>query len=95
MAQPVWLITAASSGFGRQIALEALSRGHKVAATARNASKLSELKQAGATTYDLDVTWDLPKIQSTVDRVQKEHGRIDILINAAGYILEGAVEETS
>ena len=52
---PVWFITAASSGFGKAVALEALSRGHRVIASARNLSRIAELKDAGADTVVLDV----------------------------------------
>jgi NADP-dependent 3-hydroxy acid dehydrogenase YdfG len=93
MDSPVWFITAASSGFGRFIALEALKRGHKVIATARKASKLADLKANGAVTMDLDVTQPLDEIKAVVKEAQKVYGRIDILLNAAGYVLEGAVEE--
>ena len=65
MAQtPVWFITAASSGFGKYIALEALSRGHKVIASARSTSRIADLKEKGADTVDLDVTWPLEKIDA-------------------------------
>ncbi|KIW13492.1 hypothetical protein PV08_08680 [Exophiala spinifera] len=94
-SSPVWLITAASSGFGKFIALEALSRGHMVLATARNATKIDDLKSAGAKTYALDVTWDTTRLQTAVDQMVQDVGRIDILVNAAGYILEGALEEVS
>jgi NADP-dependent 3-hydroxy acid dehydrogenase YdfG len=90
---PVWLITAASSGFGKGIALEALARGFTVVATARNAAKLEELKSKGAITADLDVTHDLEKLTSTVAELHAQVGRFDVFINAAGYILEGAIEE--
>jgi NADP-dependent 3-hydroxy acid dehydrogenase YdfG len=95
MSSPVWFITATSSGFGKSIALEALNRGHKVIATARSPAKIQDLKDAGAYTLALDVT-DSPKnIASVVADAHSQHGRIDYLINAAGYILEGAVEEAS
>ncbi|KAF2757863.1 NAD(P)-binding protein [Pseudovirgaria hyperparasitica] len=92
---PVWLITATSNGFGKGIAELALARGHRVIATARNTAKIAGLKESGASTLALDVTWPLPQIKETVKEAQKIHGSIDILVNAAGYILEGAVEETS
>lgn len=95
MSSPIWLITAASSGFGKFITLEALSRGHTVLATARNPAKIDDLRSAGAKTYALDVTWDMARIQTAVDQMVKDAGRVDILVNAAGYVLEGALEETS
>jgi NAD(P)-dependent dehydrogenase (short-subunit alcohol dehydrogenase family) len=95
MSQPVWFITAASSGFGREIALNALARGHRVVATARNAAKIQDLADAGATTLSFDVTAPQPDIEAVAARVASTHGRIDYLINAAGYILDGAVEEAT
>ena len=59
MTQLVWFVTGCSTGFGRELVLAALSRGDKVIATARNASKLELLKEAGADTMQLDVTASL------------------------------------
>lgn len=92
---PVWFITAASSGFGKYIALEALSRGHKVVASARSTSRIADLKEAGADTVALDVTWPLSEIEKLAKEVNEKYGRINHLVNSAGYILVGAVEETS
>lgn len=90
---PVWLITAASSGFGKGIALEALARGYTVVATARNSSKLEDLENKGAIVADLDVTHPLDKLNATIADLHAKVGRFDVFINAAGYILEGAIEE--
>ncbi|KIV99087.1 uncharacterized protein PV09_09191 [Verruconis gallopava] len=95
MSSPVWLITATSGGFGRQIALEVLRRNHQVIATARDVSKVEDLKSAGADTASLDVTDKLENIQRTVSEAVSKFGRIDYLVNIAGYILEGAAEEAS
>jgi NADP-dependent 3-hydroxy acid dehydrogenase YdfG len=95
MSAPVWFITAASSGFGKYIALEALSRGHKVIASARKPSSIQDLKSAGAHTITLDVTDTLDNIKAIVADAYAQYGRIDYLINAAGYILDGAIEEAS
>ena len=92
---PVWFITAASSGFGKYIALEALSRGHKVIASARSASRIADLAEKGADTVTLDVTAPLEQIKQVAKEANDKYGRITHLINAAGYILVGAVEETS
>ncbi|PTB68098.1 NAD(P)-binding protein [Trichoderma citrinoviride] len=92
---PVWFITAASSGFGRAIALAALRRGHTVVATARNPSRLADLAAAGAHTLAFDVTSPLPAVRDLAAAVFAQHGRVDYLVNAAGYILEGAIEEAS
>lgn len=95
MSTPVWLITAASSGFGKQTALEALKNGHRVIATARSAAKLEDLKAKGAVTMDLDVVQPLDELKAIAKTAHEQFGRIDFLINAAGYILEGAVEEAT
>ena len=93
MAAPVWLTTAASSGFGKYIALEALKNGHRVVATARSAKKIEDVKAKGAVTMDLDVIQPLDELKTIVKAAHGQYGRIDYLVNAAGYILEGAVEE--
>lgn len=95
MSAPVWLITAASSGFGKYTALEALKNGHKVIATARKASRLEDLKAKGAVTMDLDVIQPPEELKEIVKQAHSKYGRIDYLINAAGYILEGAIEEAT
>lgn len=92
---PVWFITAASSGFGKYVALEALSRGHKVIASARSVSRIADLKEAGADTVVLDVTSPIEEIEKVAKEANEKYGYINHLVNAAGYILIGAVEETS
>ncbi|CAO2651440.1 Nn.00g040100.m01.CDS01 [Neocucurbitaria sp. VM-36] len=92
---PVWFITAASSGFGKYIALEALSRGHKVVASARSTSRIADLKEAGAEILALDVTSPLSEIEKIAKEANGKYGYINHLVNAAGYTLVGAVEETS
>ncbi|KAL7913949.1 hypothetical protein GGI35DRAFT_475790 [Trichoderma velutinum] len=93
--KPVWFITAASSGFGQAIALSALRRGHTVVATARNPSRIQDLAAAGAHTLAFDVTSPLATIEGVAKQVFADHGRVDYLVNAAGYILEGSIEEVS
>lgn len=90
---PVFLITGASSGFGEAIAYEALARGHHVIATARKASKLGGLQAAGAAVLDLDVTSDEATLAAILEQAKAIYGRITHVVNCAGYILEGAVEE--
>eukprot|EP00127_Corallochytrium_limacisporum_P000232 Clim_evm49s7 gene=Clim_evmTU49s7 len=91
----VFFITAAARGFGRAIADEALSRGHRVIATGRNMNKLKDLEHENAKLMVLDVTWSQSRIQAVVDDAFKVYGRIDVLLNSAAHMLEGAVEETS
>ncbi|KAL4860382.1 hypothetical protein BDV12DRAFT_191736 [Aspergillus spectabilis] len=92
---PVWFITAAASGFGHEIAKSALERGHKVIATARSSAKLQELQSLGAETLDFDVSWPPTKLSEVAAQAVTIYGRIDYLINAAGYILEGTLEEST
>ena len=95
MSTPVWLITASSSGFGKYIALEALKNGHNVIATARQSKKIDDLKQKGAVTMDLDVIQPFEELQAIAKEAHSKFGRIDYLVNAAGYVLEGAIEEAT
>ncbi|KAM7206943.1 putative oxidoreductase YusZ [Rhypophila sp. PSN 637] len=92
---PVWFITGVSSGFGEAIALEALSRGHKVIATARKSSKLGKLTDAGASVMDLDVTSDDDTLRNKLKEANALYGKITHVASCAGYILEGTVEEAS
>lgn len=93
----VWLITGSSSGFGRSLTEEVLKRGGSVVATARNPEKLEDLVQAYPNTakaVSLDVT-DSKNIHNAVNTAIDVFGRIDVLVNNAGYGLIGALEEVS
>lgn len=93
----VWLITGASSGFGRSIAEAALAAGDTVVATARRPEALDALVAAHpdrAVAVQLDVT-DTARIADVVADTVLWYGRIDVLVNNAGMGLVGAVEETS
>lgn len=76
------------------MALEALKNGHKVIATARSSKKIKDLKEKGAVTMDLDVIQPFDELQAIVQEAHARFGRIDYLVNAAGYVLEGAIEES-
>jgi len=95
-SQKTWFITGASSGFGRAFAAHALDRGYNVVATARRVAKLQDLagqapERVLAVELDVDRTGDAEAaITAAVDRF----GRIDVVINNAGYGIVGAVEET-
>lgn len=93
MVSKVWFITGCSSGFGKELALGALRRGDKVIATARNASKLDDIKAAGASTMNFDVTAPLDDIKKAAEEAHKIYGRFDYLINNAGYSQVGGLEE--
>ncbi|MCX4445196.1 oxidoreductase [Streptomyces sp. NPDC087866] len=93
----VWLITGASSGFGRSIAAAALAAGDTVVATARRPEALDDLVAAHpdrAVAVQLDVT-DTARIADVVADTVLWYGRIDVVVNNAGMGLVGAVEETS
>ncbi|GAA2984853.1 oxidoreductase [Streptomyces drozdowiczii] len=93
----VWLITGASSGFGRSLAAAALAAGDTVVATARRPEALDDLVAAHpdrAVAVQLDVT-DTARIADVVADTVLWYGRIDVVVNNAGMGLVGAVEETS
>lgn len=93
----VWLITGCSSGFGRHLSEAALARGDKVLATARDVTKLQDLERtygALVATARLDVT-DTKSIRDAVAKAMTAFGRIDVVVNNAGYGLFGCVEEVS
>jgi NAD(P)-dependent dehydrogenase (short-subunit alcohol dehydrogenase family) len=90
-----WFITGTSSGFGRSLTEKLLARGDRVAATLRKVNALDDLKaQHGDRLWvaTLDVTDD-NAVRSVVDRAFAELGRIDVIVNNAGYGLAGAAEE--
>jgi NAD(P)-dependent dehydrogenase (short-subunit alcohol dehydrogenase family) len=93
----VWFITGASRGLGRALTEEVLDSGERVLATARRTDKIRDLPrrhpgQAAATA--LEVT-DSAQVRDAVDRALDAFGRIDVLVNNAGYGLLGALEELS
>ncbi|KAK7007606.1 short-chain dehydrogenase/reductase family protein [Favolaschia claudopus] len=90
---PVVLITGCSTGFGRELSLVALNRNYRVIATARRLEALADLQTAGADTLQLDVTAPPNQLATFAEKAWKIHGQIDILINNAGYLLGGAIEE--
>ena len=86
-------MTGCSTGIGRATALALHKAGLPVYATARRPESLSELSAAGLTTLALDVT-DEASMQAAVDRVVTDHGAVGVLVNNAGYALQGPVETT-
>ena len=91
----VWFITGTSRGFGREWAEAALERGDSVAATARSTDSLTALvEQYGdrVMPLSLDVT-DRAAVFTAVQRAQERFGRLDVVINNAGYGQFGMVEE--
>ena len=97
MTEKVWFITGTSRGFGREWAIAALERGDKVAATARNTTTLDDLVEKygeALLPIRLDVT-DRDADFAAVKRAHDHFGRLDIVVNNAGYGQFGFVEELS
>ncbi|KAL6834317.1 NAD(P)-binding protein [Trichoderma sp. SZMC 28015] len=97
MAPLVWFITGANAGFGLTLANLALSKGDTVVATARSLSKFPEslTKNPNADLVETEVTAPAASITALVDAAAAKHGRIDVLVNNAGFGHIGAVEEVS
>ena len=93
----IWFITGANRGFGKEFARAALLRGDKVAATGRNPAGLDDLASEFGANFlplTLDVT-DRQAVFAAVAAAAKAFGRLDVVVNNAGYGLFGAVEEVS
>lgn len=94
-ASPVWFITGCSSGFGRELAALVLARGGRAVVTARDASRVADLTlgtEDRVLALDLDVT-DAARITAAVQAAEARFGRIDVLVNNAGYGYQAAAEE--
>ncbi len=90
-----WLITGCSSGLGRHLAGAVLEAGHNAVVTARDVSTVEDLVRdhpATALTVPLDVT-DGAQIVDTAGQAEERFGRVDVLVNNAGYGYRAAVEE--
>lgn len=88
------LVTGSSTGIGRATALEAAARGHRVFASARRLESVADLVAKGITPLALDVT-EPATISEAVQEALRSEGRIDALVNNAGYGQYGAVEDVS
>ena len=97
MTSKVWFITGTSRGFGREWSIAALDRGDRVAATARNTDSLQDLRERygdAVLALPLDVT-DRAAVIAAVGQAHAHFGRLDVIVNNAGYGLFGMVEEVS
>ena len=97
MSDKVWFITGTSRGFGRIWADAALNRGDKVAATARTLESIADLKEKygdNVLPLELDVTRP-DQVKSAVAQAHAHFGRLDVVLNNAGYPLIGTIEEAS
>ena len=93
----VWFITGTSRGFGRVWTEAALKRGDKVAATARNLDSISDFAAhygAHVLTLELDVT-NPDQVKTAVEQAYEHFGKLDIVLNNAGYSLVSTIEEAS
>ncbi|WP_295772165.1 SDR family NAD(P)-dependent oxidoreductase [uncultured Mucilaginibacter sp.] len=93
----VWFITGASRGFGRIWTEAALKRGDKVAATARKPESIAALKEEfgeNVLILKLDVT-NANEAKEAVEQAYAHFGKLDIVLNNAGYSLVGTIEESS
>ena len=90
---PVWLITGCSTGFGRELAKLTLERGWPTVATARRLAAVEDLAGSGPLLpLELDVG-DQGRIAAVVDEAIARFGRIDVLVNNAGYGYLASIEE--
>lgn len=97
MQSKVWLITGSSRGLGRELVEAALEHGHRVVATARKPEALEDLYTRYGDqllTLAMDVT-DSAQVQEAIQTAHTAFGRLDVVVNNAGYGLTGAFEEMS
>jgi NAD(P)-dependent dehydrogenase (short-subunit alcohol dehydrogenase family) len=93
MTPKTWFVTGTSRGFGRVWAQAALKRGDRVAATARDPEAVADLADtfgAAVLPLALDVT-DRAAAFAAVDKAHRHFGRLDVVVNNAGYGLFGAI----
>jgi NAD(P)-dependent dehydrogenase (short-subunit alcohol dehydrogenase family) len=94
-SSPVWFITGCSTGFGRALATRVLERGWRAVVTARNRDSVADLvegREDRALAVALDVT-DQAQVADAGAAAREKFGRIDVLVNNAGYGYQSSVEE--
>ncbi len=92
---PVWFITGCSTGFGKELAKLVLAKGWKAVVTARKPEQLQDVvagHEQDALALQLDVT-DASQVKQAVQQAEAKFGRIDVLVNNAGYGYLAAIEE--
>jgi NAD(P)-dependent dehydrogenase (short-subunit alcohol dehydrogenase family) len=92
MTTRVALVTGGSSGIGEHTARQLRDAGFTTYAVARRVDRMQALGQSGVTTFAMDVTDDASMVAG-VERVIADHGRLDVLVNNAGYGSYGSVED--
>lgn len=90
MENKVALITGCSSGLGRKLCILLAQKGYRVVATARDISKIEELPED--VKLEMDVS-DKESIEFAIEKVVRQYGKIDVLVNNAGYSVRSAIEE--
>lgn len=90
----VWYITGASKGIGRSLVQQLLSKGHKVAASSRQISAFSGISDENFLPLQVDLRQE-QSIKESLEMTLNRFGRIDVVINNAGYGVFGAIEELS
>lgn len=94
LSNPVWFITGCSTGFGHELAKLTIARGWPTVVTARDKARLADLASGNdnVLALDLDVT-DQAQIDAAVKAAEDRFGRIDVLVNNAGYGYQASIEE--
>ncbi len=92
---PVWFITGCSTGFGRELAQQVVARGWRAVVTARDKARVADLVDGAGDrglALDLDVT-DAGQVAAAAQAAEARFGRVDVLVNNAGYGYQASVEE--
>jgi len=94
MSKKIIIVTGASSGFGKETVRQLLNEGNTVYAGARRTEKMKDIEKLGAKVSKLDITSD-ESVDQFVGEIISKHGRVDVLVNSAGYGAYGMVEAVS
>ncbi|RYC81826.1 hypothetical protein BFJ63_vAg15276 [Fusarium oxysporum f. sp. narcissi] len=95
MTPLVWLITGSSTGFGAEFVKALLAAGDKVIATARNPTSIKHFQKAGASVLKLDLTASQADFDQLAETAIGIHGRVDVVVNNAGYPHFSTIEDDS
>ena len=90
--EKVIIVTGASSGIGKATAMQLIKEGHIVYGAARRIERMQDLISAGGSAIEMDVT-NHEQVQSQIIKIIDTEGKVDVLINNAGYAVYGPIEE--